>query len=189
MRREKSKLWILLCALALMSTSFAQKVQVGYDRSADFSKYRTYAWAEPAMPVTRPRLFAMIVSSIDGDLASKGLQRVEKDGDLLLIPDGGVGFATVVAGGAPLVSTFAGSPPAIDATVWTGAQGSGELMPAVPDGTLELQFVDRATNRVIWSGTVSQKLDIEQKQKSLELAGKAVSKLLKQFPPKGTASK
>jgi len=57
-------------------------------------------------------------------------------------------------------------------------------MPVVPEGTLVLEFVDRAANRVVWSGTVSRKLDIEKKNKSLELASKAVAKLLKQFPPK-----
>jgi hypothetical protein len=37
----------------------------------------------------------------------------------------------------------------------------------------------------VWSGTVSEKLDIENKKKSLELVDKAIAKLLKQFPPKG----
>ena len=56
-------------------------------------------------------------------------------------------------------------------------------MPAVPDATLLLEFVDRAANLIVWAGTVTQKLDIEKKTKSLELADKAVAKLLKQFPP------
>jgi Domain of unknown function (DUF4136) len=176
--------WTCFCMVALTSAAFAQKVEVGYDKSADFSKYKTYSWAEPAMPPTRPILYATVMSSIDGDLSSKGYSRVGKDGDLTLIPAGGIGFAIVVSGGAPLSPTFMGPAPSINATVWTGAQGGGELMPAVPDGTLVLEFVDRAANRVIWSGTVSQKLDIEKKNKSLELASKAVAKLLKQFPPK-----
>jgi len=56
-------------------------------------------------------------------------------------------------------------------------------MPAVPDATLLFEFVDRAANLIVWAGTVTQKLDIERKTKSLELANKAVAKLLKQFPP------
>lgn len=57
-------------------------------------------------------------------------------------------------------------------------------MPAVPEGTLTLELIDRAANRVVWSGTVNQKLDLEKKSKSLEVASKAVSKLMKRFPPK-----
>ena len=168
----------------LAVAAFAQKVEVGYDKTADFSKYKTYTWTEPAMPATRPLLYATVMSAIDGELHSKGFTRVEKDGDLLLIPSGGVGFATVFSGGTPVSSTFMGPSPSINATVWTGAQGGGQLMPAVPDGTLMVEFADRATNRVIWSGTVSQKLDMEKKDKSLELASKAAVKLVKQFPPK-----
>ncbi len=170
--------------VALTTVALAQKVEVGYDKSVDFSKYKTYTRAEPAMPPTRPILYANVMGDIDGQLGSKGYSRVDKDGDLTLIPAGGIGFAIAVSSGAPVSSTFTGPPPAINATMWTGAQGGGELMPAVPEGTLVLEFVDRAANRVVWSGTVSQKLDIENKTKSLELASKAVTKLLKQFPPK-----
>jgi len=56
-------------------------------------------------------------------------------------------------------------------------------MGPVPDASLVLQFVDRRANQLIWSGTVTQKLDIEQKSKSLELVNKAIAKLLKPFPP------
>jgi len=170
--------------ITFATVAFAQKVEVGYDKSADFSKYKTYTWAEPAIPPTRPILYETVMSAIDGKLGSKGYTRVNKDGDLTLIPAGGIGFAIAVSAGAPISSTFTGPPPAINSTMWTGAQGGGELMPAVPEGTLVLEFVDRAADRVVWSGTVSQKLDIEKKTKSLELASKAVAKLLKQFPPK-----
>ena len=184
MKNSRKTLWACSCLVALTTFAFAQKVEVGYDKSADFSRYRTYTWAEPAMPPTRPILYETVMSAIDSQLGSKGYSRVDKGGDLTLIPAGAIDFAIAVSPGTPISPTFSGPPPAINATMWTGAQGGGELMPAVPDGTLVLEFVDRAANRVVWSGKVSQKLDIEKKTKSLELASKAVAKLLKQFPPK-----
>jgi hypothetical protein len=39
---------------------------------------------------------------------------------------------------------------------------------------------------VIWNGNVRQILDPEKKDKSLDLAAKAIVKLLKGFPPKGS---
>jgi hypothetical protein len=42
---------------------------------------------------------------------------------------------------------------------------------------------------VVWTGSVSQKLDIEKNDNSLELVGKAVVKLLKQFPSRSSSSK
>ena len=183
MTRTKLRIAILLVAFS-GSASFAQKVNVGYDKSVDFSKYKTYSWGQPTMPPTRPLLYATVIGSVDGELNSKGLSRVEENADLIVIPSGGIGFAMVFSGGTPVSPTFSGPPPSINATVWTGSQGGGELMPAVPEGTLTLELIDRAANRVVWSGTVNQKLDLEKKSKSLEVASKAVSKLMKRFPPK-----
>ena len=74
--------------------------------------------------------------------------------------------------------------------MWTGANGGqGELMPAVPEAGLQLQFIDRTANEIVWSGTVTQALDPQDKAKSLELATKAVTKLLKRFPPANAHSK
>jgi Domain of unknown function (DUF4136) len=183
--RGKWRKRFIFASLAISSSlCLAQKVKIGYDKSVNFSNYKTYKWEEPAIPVTRPRLFATIIGWVEGELYSKGLSRVDENADLILIPAGGIGFATVFSGGRPLSPTFSGPSPAINATVWTGAEGAGQLMPAVPEGTLVLEFVDRSTNIVVWAGTVTEKLDIENKTKSLELAGKAVAKLLKQFPPK-----
>ena len=178
-----------LCVAMCSSFSFAQKVKVGYDKTVDFAKYKTYSWTPPSVPITRPYLYQTVVATIDSELSSKGLTKVEKDGDLTLIGSGGLDFATTFAAGAPLDSTYSGTPPSMNATVWTGAQGSGQLMGMVPDGTLALEFVDRSANKLVWNGTVNQKLDIQNKQKSLDRASQAVVKLLKQFPPKGSGSK
>jgi hypothetical protein len=52
-----------------------------------------------------------------------------------------------------------------------------------------LQFVDRSANKLVWGGTVSQKLDVENKKKSLDLIDKSILKLLKDFPPKASSPK
>ena len=51
-------------------------------------------------------------------------------------------------------------------------------------GTLQLQFVDRSTNKIVWNGMVSEKLDVENKKESLDKIYKAIAKLIKEFPPK-----
>jgi hypothetical protein len=68
--------------------------------------------------------------------------------------------------------------------MWSGAVLSSNLTaPYVPEGSLVLNFVDRKANKVIWTGTVKQKLEVENKKRSLELIDKAIAKLMKQFPP------
>jgi hypothetical protein len=181
--KARMKLYIALVVIVFLAPLSAQKVKVGYDKSADFSKFKTYTRLEPGMPPTRPVLYSFVVNSIDSELVAKGLQRVAKDGDLILELAGGVDYGISVAPGAPLTSSYSGPVPSINSTMWTGAGGQGELMPAVPDASLQLQFVDRSANQIVWSGVVTQKLDPDDKAKSLELAQKSVIKLLKQFPP------
>jgi uncharacterized protein DUF4136 len=178
------KMWIYMLIVALPAGAFAQKVRTGYDKGTDFLKFRSYTWAEPTMPTTRPLLYASIVVTVDYELKTKGFVRVERDGDLVLIPAGGMEFGLNVGVATPILPTYGGSPPVIHSTMWTGAAGPLNLMaPYVPEGTLILTFVDRASNTVIWTGTVAEKLDNENKQKSLERVDKAIAKLLKQFPP------
>jgi len=185
MNFELIKLWAFLLIAAIPGTNaVAQKVNVGYDRSADFSKYATYTWAEPERPPSRPLLYASIVGSIDHELKAKGLARTDNGGDLTLIPAGGMEFGLSSAAGTPIVPSYSGAPPAIDATMWSGASGPSNLTSVyVPEGTLVLNVVDRQSNKIIWTGTVTQKLEVENKKKSLELIDRAIAKLLKQYPP------
>ena len=54
MNFELIKLWVFLLIAAVTTTNaLAQKVSVGYDKSADFSKYASYTWGEPALPPNR----------------------------------------------------------------------------------------------------------------------------------------
>ena len=179
----------IVCLITLGSC-FAQKIKVRYDKTADFSKYKTYSRAAPAMPPTRPVLYQVVTDSIDNEMSSKGLTKVDKDGDLTMITAGGVEYGNNVAAGTPMIGTYSGPPPSMNATMWTGAEGPSSLQgPMVPQGTLVIELVDRSSNNVVWTGSVTQKLDLEKKDKSLELVGKAVVKLLKPFPPRSSPSK
>ena len=175
---------VSLLLLLLPVIALAQKVKTGYDKSVDFKRYTSYTLAEPGSPPTRPMLYAAVVGSIDHQLQSKGLTKTQSNGDLILIPAGGMEFGLNTAAGTPILGTYSASPPAIDATMWTGAGGpSSAAAPYVPEGTLMLNLVDRSANKIVWTGTVAVKLDMEQKQKSLDLVDKAIAKLFKEFPP------
>ena len=186
----RDRVWLCVFLSTFASSAFAQKVKVGYDKSVSFARYKTYTWAQPAMPPTRPMLYAAVVGTVEEELKNKGLQRADKDGDLILIPAGGIEFGISGVAGTPMLSSYGGAPASVDATMWTGAGGTANLTSSyVPQGTLQLQFVDRGINKVIWSGTVSEKLDFENKKESLDRIYKAIAKLIKQFPPKTASSK
>jgi hypothetical protein len=190
MKTIRTTCWLCLLLLALGTTAFAEKINIGYDKSVDFSRYKTYTLTEPAMPPTRPMLYATVVTTIEDEFKKKGLQRTDKDGDLVVIPAGGIEFGINSAAATPILPTYAGQPISVNATMWTGAVGTENLTsPYVPQGTLRLQLVDRSTNKIVWNGMVSEKLDIEKKQESVDRIYKAIAKLIKQFPPKASSSK
>jgi hypothetical protein len=180
-----SRFFVLLLALTFpLTNAFAQKVKVGYDKSVDFSKFATYSWIESTAKPARPLLHASMVSYVDYEMDLKGLKRKESDGDLILIPTGGVEFGLNGAAGTPFLPSYSGLAPAINATMWTGVTGASNVGTWVAEGELVLTFVERSTNAEIWSGSVQDKLDSTNKVKSLDLLYRAVEKLFKQFPPK-----
>src|SRR5271165_2738291 len=73
----------ILAVMFLGATAFAQQVQFDYDRSANFSAYKTYQWVDyKRVEVGDQLLDQDIKRAVDEQLASKGLQRVEAGGDL-----------------------------------------------------------------------------------------------------------
>jgi hypothetical protein len=174
MRRGRGWFLALLILVGFTNVGAAQKIKIAYDKSSDFSKYKTYTWAKADHPIERPQLYQLVVQTIDQDLNAKGLERTESNGDLTLTAGGGIDFGYNMPA-APNLNT--GMVYGVDAAPVL-------LAPAVAKGTLTLQFVDRSGNKTVWQGTVMQKLDPEKKDEAVILAQKAIDKLLKEFPPK-----
>jgi uncharacterized protein DUF4136 len=184
-KKHRRQLWISLLLFAVVCPAFSQKVEVGYDKTIDFSRYKTYTIPKPSMQPTRPLLYSTVMGAIYNELKARHFEASDSGGDLVLICTGGMEFGTNVAAGVPILPTYSGPPPSVNATMWTGAAGPDNLRtaPYVPEGNLMLTFVDPNMHKIVWSGTVTQKLDIEQKNDSLKRVEKAISKLLKKFPP------
>jgi hypothetical protein len=159
-----------------------QKVKSGYDKAADFAQYKTYTWAKPDHPPTRPLLYQRVVNDVDYELEHKGLKRVESGGDLMLVPYGGFDQTSAVVPDTPTVSTLNS---AIDMSMWAGplTPGGAGVSPIVSEGTLVISLADQARGRIVWQGSVTQKLDIEHKKESIERVDKAIEKLFKEYPP------
>jgi hypothetical protein len=164
---------------------FAQKIKVGYDKSADFSKYRSYTWHAPPITQTRPLLRVNVIGAIRSELETKELVSMDKDGDLTLITQGGIDYGFGNSSGVTDDSCANCQKPLVDPMQWTGQMGPpGGGGAGLPKGTLELRFIDRVSNKVVWDGTVVQKLDPDKKEQSLEKVNTAIHKLLLEFPPK-----
>ena len=98
-----------------VAAAWAQKIETGYDKSADFSQYKTYAWIPRTTPATNPTLATIVDYDIEYELNQKGLRKVDSNPDLLVQSFGGAddvkgGFAAIdpsyaATGGAPSPAT------------------------------------------------------------------------------------
>src|SRR5580698_1492386 len=69
----------LLCATA----SFAQQVKTDYDRSADFSQYKTYSWEQVQ---TQNSLWVdRIKTAVNSALTAKGWHQLESGGNVSIV--------------------------------------------------------------------------------------------------------
>ena len=176
---------ISLAMLVLLACSaFAQDVRYNFDKTADFSKFKTYKWvtlkdAAPLDAITDKN----IKTAVDQQLASKGLTRVESDqADLY------VGIQAAVGQDKQFTSYSSGwgYGPGWYGAGWYGPSGStttGQTS-TIYTGQLTIDFYNSADHDLVWRGVVSKTIDPkakpEKQQKNLD---KSVAKLLKNYPP------
>src|SRR5947209_13130479 len=70
-------------AMLFATSSFAQQVKTDYDRSADFSRYKTYSWQK--VQTQDPLWVARIKDAVNASLTAKGLTLVESGGDIAVV--------------------------------------------------------------------------------------------------------
>ena len=169
---------LVILSILLGSSLWAQKVKVGYDKQADFSKFKTYAWIPSQAPIARPLLAAHIAGTTDEELVKKGLQKVESNPDVLITQYGGVDTQGGVAATDPTYMAYGGLPP----PVWTGSVPAA--VSHAEEGYLTMDVVDARSKQLLWRGKVKVHLDYEHKEKALDQVEKALGKLLAEYPPK-----
>jgi hypothetical protein len=168
--------YINLAALIVMSgAAFAQDVQFDYDRSANFSAYKTYQWVDRRpVPAGDQLLDKDIKRSVDEQLAGKGMRRVETGGDLQVSYQGAVSQEKEF----DYISTGPGFGPG-----WWG--GDGRVTSSTIDvGKLVIQIFDPAKEQLVWRGAASKTLNLSKDpDKNYRTLEKAMTKLFKNYPP------
>jgi hypothetical protein len=171
-----------LCFLVVTTGSaWAQKVSYDYAKGTDFSKYKTFAWAE-GTHVQDPLVHARIIGEVEAQLAKKGLTKTESNPDLYVVYH--VAFDTQKD-----ISTFSsGYGYGGYGWGWGGGWGTGTTTTTVRDivvGTLVLDMADAAQKQVVWRGIATKTgVDVQAKpEKRDKNIRKGAEKLLKNFPP------
>jgi hypothetical protein len=170
-----SQALMLLFPVLACSLMVAQDVTTNSMPGVNFSKYHTYKWV-PVEGAVQPNQIvdAQIKSSIDSQLATKGLTKT--DGD-----NADLDMAYQVAIDQEKQWNAYGTGGGLR---WGGGMGTA-TQSTISTGTLVLDMYDPATKQLVWQGRASKTLDPganqQKKQKNLD---KAMAKLLKNYPPK-----
>ena len=145
------KLTNLTALLCVGVAALAQDVQFDYDRSANFSSYKTYQWVDYQPVALGDQLLDRdIKRAVDEQLAGKGLHQVDSGGDLLVGYQAGISKEKQFDG-------FGFGPRG-----W-GGWGSAQVTSSTIDiGKLVVGLVDAATKQLVWRGSASKTLDISK---------------------------
>jgi hypothetical protein len=177
MMKMRIRMFVTTASLTLLSAiALAQNVTYDFDRSADFSRFKTYAWVRGTN--LRDELnHKRVMSAVDGQLASKGLVKVETsaNADVLIAYHASfdkdlqiTGFSSGWGG-----YRFGGNR--------TGTARAEEIL----TGTLAVDVVGARTRTIVWRGMASKDVDVhaspEKREKNIN---RTAEKLFKNYPPK-----
>ncbi len=170
----------LVFALPLIPRLEAQKVKIEYDKTTDFSKFKTYAWVQ-GTPLFDPQLDAYVRNSISDMFRHMGMTEAPVNAaDILVTYHAAAGTDLNV--GTALDPTFAatGGVPLPGHSVWETAGGAAATH--VNKGSLAFEILDRQANRPIWTGIAKGSVSDSQHERREQIQ-KALDKLFRSFPP------
>jgi len=176
----------MVTILLAASVAIGQDVRYNFDKSADFSKFKTYKWVA-LKDAAKPNDLTdkQIIAAVDSELAAKGLSKVDGDNaDLFIGYQAGVGqekqFTSYNSDWGYGGGWYRGG--------WYGGAGgmsttTGQTS-TIYVGQLALDMYDSTNRDLAWRGVASKTLDPKAKpEKQEKNLKKAVAKLLKNYPP------
>jgi hypothetical protein len=180
-KKTRSALWmiVLFVLAAAPAPASAQQTSYDYDRAADFSRFRTFAWKE-GTPAGEPSLDRRIVAAIEAQLAAKGLTRTNENPDLYVVYHLGADVQKSLNG------SISGHGYGPYGWGWgSGFESINIRESAVLVGMLVIDMADAAKREIVWRGLAAGDVDIHAKPEKRDAkVDKAVAKILKNYPPK-----
>lgn len=161
---------VLLPALA-----FAQKVSYDYDKSANFSGYKTFALKE-GTKVGDPLVDDRLVAAIESQLAAKGLAKNDTNPDVTVV------YHTTFKEQQDISAWNTGGP---YGWRWGGMGTTDVRVDQITIGTLVIDVADNANRALVWRGMGTKQVDpqasADKRDRNIK---EAVQKILKNYPPK-----
>ena len=134
---------VLLGFLGVAPIVHAQTTSHDFDRTTDFSKFRTFA-RESVTPAVEPFLDKRIVAAIESQLIARGLTKNEANPDLYVL--------YLVASGVQKTVTGSGS--SLGPFVWQGGLDTfNARLNDIRVGALIIDVTDATRRELVWRGS------------------------------------
>ena len=165
--------------MQLATAADAQKIKVQFDKSLDFSQFRTFAWA-PLDASSRPMLVAAIAGAVESELTARGLKTTTEHPDLYIQMYGAVDSDAAVSY-TDLYSGYGGIPPFDQNFLVWGAMPGSTTTVVVHKGQLVVDLIDASRKKLAWRGIATEKLS-DNRKKIVKQVNTAVEKMFQQYP-------
>src|ERR1700738_2678964 len=169
----KQNIFASLGIVLLAATSaLAQQVKTDYDRSADFSQYKTYSWEK--VQTQDPLWVDRIKAAVNSALAAKGWAEAPSGGNVAVV-------AVEMTRNQQTLDTFYNG----FGGGWRWGGGFGDATTTVENykvGTLVVDLFDANTKKLVWRGSSSDTLS-DKSDKNIKTLDKGVQKMFEHFPP------
>jgi Domain of unknown function (DUF4136) len=177
----KNVVFLLIGMIVFAGTASAQQVKTDFDRSTNFTQYKTYSWEQVK---TKDALDAgRIKSAVNAVLATKGWTQVDSGGDVSIV-------AMEITKNQQTLNTFYDGFGGGWGYRRFGGGGFGEATTTTDTykvGTVVVDLFDTKTKQLIWRGSESDTLS-NNSDKNIKNLDKGVEKMFKKFPP-GSSNK
>jgi hypothetical protein len=166
--------FVSAACLAMGTLTMAQNITYDFDRSANFTAYKTYAWVQGTVladDINHKR----VVDAVSAELAAKGLTRIDASdrADVL------VAYHATFDRNLQISGFSTGWGP------YRLGGGSGVARAEkILTGTLAVDVVDARTKTIVWRGIASKEVDPDadpiKREKNIR---RAAERLFKNYPP------
>jgi len=175
MRTMQTTMSVTFIIVLIVASSLAQETQTDYDRTVDFSRYKTFSFER--VETGDPLWVKRITAAIGAELIAKGWTQVASGGDIAII-------AMKITTDRQTLDRFYDSYPGGWGWRWGSGYGDATAPPETYRvGTLVVDLFDRKAKALLWRGSATHTLSDSSTQ-NIKNFNKAVTKLFKGFPTK-----
>ena len=174
----KHRIMFSMATAILAATGALAEVRTDYDRTAEFSRYKTYSWGKVSTqdPLWGDRIKAAVASA----LTAKGWTEVESGGDVSIM-------AMEMTKDHQTLNTYYDNFGGGWGWRWGGGLGNDFGTSTTTEqtyevGTLVVDLFDTNRKKLIWRGSASDTLS-DKSNKNIKRLNADVHKMFEHFPP------